>query len=97
MEVQVSHLKQNGSKKKKSKKKWNKMFKFTSDKESPQDTKESVELDEGVVGGDVGGAEQEAEPVDQKPQILMVRTENLKHQPFEQTQELKVRLATPPT
>lgn len=92
VEVEVSR-----SKPEKSKKKWSKMFKFGSDEESlgAGDTKESVELDEGVVGGDGGVAEQEAEPVEEKPRILMVRTENLTHHPFQQTQELKVSLATP--
>lgn len=93
MEVQVSHPKQ--SEGKKVKKKWSEMFKFNSEEEKvSDDTEKSAELDGGVVGGDGGAADQEAEPVEEKPRILMVRTENLTHQPFQQTQELKVRIAT---
>ena len=100
VEVQVSQSKQGGSKK--SKKRWSKIFKFSSDEEDGGvgGAKESVELDEGVVGSDGGEAgtdggmaSQEVEPVEEKPRILMVRTENLKHNPFEQTQELKVRIS----
>lgn len=92
--MEVSQSKPDGSKKSK---KWRKMFKLSSDLEV-KDAEESMELDEGVVGSDggevgTGGgvAEQEVEPVEERPRILMVRTENLKHNPFEQTQELKVR------
>lgn len=65
-------------------KKWNRRFKFTSE-EASKEAGESVELDGGVVGGDGDVANQGEES-----RILLVRTENLEHNPFEQTQELKV-------
>ncbi len=72
--------------KKNMRKKWGRKLKFAPE-ETP-DSKEGVELDGGVVGGDGGVADEKGEG--SKPRIIMVRTENLKHDPFEQTQELKV-------
>ena len=66
---------------------WRRKLKLGSDEEPSGDESKGsgVELDGSVVGGE-GGAE---EVVGAK--ILMVRTENLEHDPFEQTQQLKVR------
>ena len=90
----MQHPKQETVKRKarKSKKKWSEMFTFSADEEegsksAGEGVKEDVQLDAGVVGGDGGTTGEESED---KPRILMVRTENLKHHSFEQTQELKV-------
>lgn len=71
-------------------KNWSEKLGFTSGGASEK-VKEDVELDGGVVGGDGGVTEQE----EAQPRILMVRTENLTHNPFEQTRELKVRRCDP--
>lgn len=90
VEVEVAYSKPDKPEKpeKKKRKKWSRKLKFTSE-EAP-DTKEGVELDGGVVGGDGGVAKEGEEEEGSKPRIIMVRTENLEHNPFEQTQELKV-------
>lgn len=86
VEVEVANLKQ--EEKKPAKTKWGRKFRFSSEK---TDKEEAKELEEGVVGGDGGVAsEREGEESEAKLKIMMVRTENLEHVPFQQTQELKV-------
>ena len=89
--MEVEMVKPNKKEEKRGKKKWGQKLKSTTSEGAP-DSKEGVELDGGVVGGDGGVADEKREEETSKQRIIMVRTENLEHDPFEQTQELKVSL-----
>ena len=87
MEVQVEESVHTDRKKRRRKKK-NK--EKTKDSANMTDFIEGGEVTEPIEGTEPGEVETSEEEM--KPRILMVRTENVFHEPFESTQETKVHL-----
>ena len=68
-------------------------------KKNKEKTRDSVKMTDFIEGGEVTDPIEGTEPgevetseEEMKPRILMVRTENVLHEPFESTQETKVHL-----